>query len=383
MPSSRGKNAMSDALATVYDWKALEVSEELVTLGSALDKASKLSGALELKEAVVDIRKEYYHALSIQKKDEAEEDVSALSNGEARVSNRAAIASSAADTQGVTGAEKDKMIAEAVSKERAILEEKAKKQEDELQKKLDEAKTQRESAEKNKKEAEDKHKVAVAEAERAEAEMNAELHRTRQASKAEGAAKEKLEAIIANIRRKRDNGEAIDADDFGEAPAAKKRKTAEELKEERLQKLIEKAGDEDEGRRLFEEKEEERQRKAQERTAARIETQRLKLCKDIEEERAALSEQLEKVSEVREAQDEELQLLRDEKSTLEDKLKRAKKRGRAEDDAELDDLNVKLAEEKASSSFWKRFCKDLKKEYNIPDEDFKGIKERIAASMKE
>ena len=376
---------MSSELATVYDWKQLHVSSELEELGSAMDKASKLTGALELKEALVDIRKDYYHALSMQKKDESEQEasgVSALANGEARVSNRAAVASSAADTQGVTGAEKDKMIAEAVAKERAALEEKAKKQEEELQKKLDEAKAQRESAEKNKKEAEDKHKVAVAEAERAGAEMNAELHRTRQASKAEGAAKEKLEAILANIRRKRDNGEAIEANDFGEAPEAKKRKTAEELKEERRQKLIEKAGDEEEGNRLFEEKEEERERKTKERAAARVEAQRLKLCKEVEEERAALSEQLEKVSEVREAQDEELQLLRDEKAALEDKLKRAKKRGRAED-ANLDELNVKLAEEQASSSFWKRFCKDLKQEYNISDEDYKAMKERIVAEMEE
>ena len=41
---------MSTEIATVYDWKELEVSSELENLGSALDKASKLSGALELTE---------------------------------------------------------------------------------------------------------------------------------------------------------------------------------------------------------------------------------------------------------------------------------------------------------------------------------------------
>lgn len=387
MPSSRGKKNVSDELSTVYDWKELEVSEELTKLGENMDTASTLTGAQELKEILIDIRKDFYHALSLQKKAPCEEGVTAIHNGEARVSNRAAIASSAADTQGITGAEKDKLIAEAEAKERTKVMDIAKKQEDVLQKKLDDAKSQRESAEKNKKDAEDKHQIAVAEAERERAEMQAELQRTRNREKTELEAKAKLEAIIENIRGKRANDEVIDAEDLADAPASKKRKTAEEMKDDRLQKLIEKAGDEEEGRRLHEEKEAERERKAEERAAARVTQQRKKLCTEIEEERSALSEQLEKVSEVREAQDEELQQLRDEKSELQAKLRRAKsKRAAASDDEELErvaQLASELAAEKASSAFWKEICNEVKAQSEISDTDFKAIKMRILEEMEE
>jgi hypothetical protein len=395
MPSTRGKKNMSDelskdmsgAVSKVYDWKELEVSVEFTELGKAMDDASKLTDVEELKERMKEIRRDYYHALSFQKKGLSEEGVTAIDNGEARVSNRAAIASSAADTQGITGAEKDKLIAEAEAKERAKVMDIAKKQEEVLQKKLDEAKSQRESAEKNKKDAEDKHTIAVAEAERERAEMKAELQRTRNREKTHLEAKAKLAAILANVRRKQDNDEAIVADDFGDAPAPKKRKTADEMKDDRLQKLIEKAGDEEEGHRLHMEKEEERERKAEERAAARLAEKRKKLCTELEEERSALSEQLEKVSEVREAQDEELQQLRDEKAELQAKLRRAKSKraaaGNAAGDEELDKLASELAAEKASSAFWVKICDEFKKTYEIPETDYKAMKVRVLEAMEE
>lgn len=385
---------MTDEISKTYDWTELHVSKELADLGKNMDSATKLTGAQELKESLVEIRKDYFHALSLQKEGPSEEGLTATDNGEARVANRAAIASSVADTNGITGAEKQQLIAEAEAKERVKVMDVAKKQEEVLQKKLDDAKSQREAAEKKTKDAEDKHKVAVAVAERQRAEMQAELQRTRNREKIELEAKAKLEAILLNVRRKRDNDEAIDVDDLGDAPAPKKRKNAEEKKEERLQKLIEKAGDEEEGRRLYTEKEEERERKAGERAAARLVEQRQKLCKEIEEERAALSTQLEKQTEVREKQDEELQHLRKANLKLEAKIARAKAKkasasASASDDAQVEvpeklayqlgDLNDKLAAETFTTAYLTAVCEEMKKATNIDDEEFNAIKTRVLA----
>ena len=53
------------------------------------------------------------------------------------------------------------------------------------------------------------------------------------------------------MKRKHQDGEQLEDDDFGDVQVVKRKKT-DELREERLQKAIDKAGDEDKGREEFE-----------------------------------------------------------------------------------------------------------------------------------
>ena len=247
----RNSSLMSTELAKKYNWKELEVSDELCEIGKSLDEAVKLTGAIELYQNTVDIRTKLYHALSLQKKGPSEEGLGALDKGEERVSNRAAIASSAADTQGITGVHKDKMIAEAVQKERLILEDKAKKQQLEMEQKLQESTRQLELAEKSKKDSEDKCTLANAAAEHQDAQLQSEQAATRSRVKAAEDAKTALQDTLKRMKRKHQDGEQLEDDDFGDVQVVKRKKT-DELREERLQKAIDKAGDEDKGREEFE-----------------------------------------------------------------------------------------------------------------------------------
>lgn len=315
MPPTRNmkSSAMSNELSKVYEWNDLHISEELVAVGKELDQAVQLTNAVDLKDKMLGMRKQLFHALSIEKQGPSEEGLTAADKAEERVQNREAIASSAADARGITGAEKDRLIAEATTKERAKLMESVKKQEEEMQQKLDEAKAQRELAERLKQEAEQRQQIAAAQAEREKAEVDAELQRTRSRARAEEESKTKLEAILTNVRRKRQNEESIDEADLAEAPAPpKKRKTAEEAAEERLQKLIDKMGDEEEGRRLYQKQEDDRTKAKEKKAADKEQALREKLCSELEHERKALLKKLERAETALKTQDEEVKKLRSE-----------------------------------------------------------------------
>ena len=51
-------SAISSEISKVYDWKDLNVSNELTAVGEELDEAVKLSGAVELREKMVNMRKQ-------------------------------------------------------------------------------------------------------------------------------------------------------------------------------------------------------------------------------------------------------------------------------------------------------------------------------------
>lgn len=329
---------MSTELSKVYVWKDLEVSEELAEVGIALDKAVKLTGALELKEGAVEIRKSLYHALSLQKKGPSEEDLSALDKGEERVANRAAIASSAADTQGITGAQKDKMIAEAVQKERALLEEKAKKQQLENEEKLKESIRQAELAEKAKKEAQDRCIIATAEAKHQEAQHKSDQTATRARVEAAEQAKKQLEDTLKKLKRKRQDGEEFDDDDFADVQVTK-RKKADELREERLQAAIEKAGDEEQGRELFEveeaKREEKREKAMEKRQKKKEEEFKEKFLPELQKE---LKTEREKATALETTLSELQEELREQSDASRDKKKEVKK--------ELKNLKSELEETK-------------------------------------
>jgi DNA repair exonuclease SbcCD ATPase subunit len=329
---------MSTELSKIYDWKDLEVSEELMEVGKSLDKAVKLTGALELKENAVEIRKSLYHALSLQQEGPSEEGLSALDKGEERVSTRAAIASSAADTQGITGAHKDKMIAEAVQKERTALEEKAKKQQLELEEKIKESKRQLELAEKAKKEAQDKCTLADAEAKHQDAQRASDQTATRARVDAAEGAKKHLEDTLKRLKRKRQDGEEFDDDDFAEVQVTK-RKKADELREERLQKAIEKAGDEQQGHELFEIEEAKREEKAKKATEKRQKKKEEELKEQfLPEMQKELKTEREKVTALETTLSELQEELREQSETSTDKKKQTKK--------EIKSLKTELEETK-------------------------------------
>jgi hypothetical protein len=386
-------NAISSELSRVYDWKDLNVSNELTAVGKELDEAVKLSGAVELREKMVNMRKQLYHALSMEKQGPSEEGLTAADKAEERVHNREAIASSTADARGITGAEKEKLIAEAMAKERAKVMESVKKQEEELQRKLEEAKAQSELAERHKQEAEQRQQIATAEAERERAEMEAELQRTRSRAKAEEDSKSKLEAILTNVRRKRDNEEHIDDADLAEAPAPKKRKTAEEAAEERLQKLIEKAGDEDEGRRLHKVHEQKRITDKKQRADDKEQALREKLCSSLEHDRKQLADRLEKSDTVRKAQDEELKKLRSDikkSSSQSDRKELIKKLEKSDALCEAKEREIRqltqqkhaerkeIAEDVAEVlKAYKMIVKAMKVRTGMPDAEYKALKSSI------
>lgn len=298
--TTRGNNPMSTELSKVYDWGELNISKEFAELGKRLEQGINLPKEVQ-QEFLVEFRKDYYHLCSLEKEGPSEDDLLAPANGakrakgEARVSNRAANASSAADTQGITGTEKEMLIAEAVAKERAKLAtehakevEIAKKEREEENKKNEEAMVEM------KKKADDSENariIAVAEHERDKAERKDEVQRTRNTAKAIEIAEANKAAALENLRRKHENGEELEPEDFETIPAPKKRKTQEELKEERLQKLIEKTGDEEEARGLHEEKELQRAAKAEERKEVRKEKVREQVASELVKEKNVLLEQ--------------------------------------------------------------------------------------------
>ena len=294
--TTRGNNPMSTELSKVYDWGELNISKEFAELGKRLEQGINLPKEIQ-QEFLVEFRKDYYHLCSLEKEGPSEDDLLAPANGakrakgEARVANRAANASSAADTQGITGAEKEMVIAEAVAKERAKLAEESAKEKEVMQEALEAAKKKVEVSEKKAEVSECERLVAVAEVEREKAERKAEQQSTRNANKAKEITEANKAAALENLRRKHENGEELEPEDFETIPAPKKRKTQEELKEERLQKLIEKTGDEEEARDLHEEKELQRAAKAEERKEVRKEKVREQVASELVKEKNVLLEQ--------------------------------------------------------------------------------------------
>ena len=373
---SRRQNTMSTELAKVYEWKDLEVSEELVEVGKSLDKAIKLTGALELKENAVEIRKNLYHALSLQQKGPSEEGLSALDKGEERVSNRAANAASAADTQGITGAHKDKMIAEAVQKERAALEEKAKQQQLELEEKLKESKRQLELAEKAKKEAQDKATLADAAAAHQDAQLKSDQTGTRARVEAADAAKKHLEETLKRLKRKRDHGEEFEDADFEEVQVPK-RKKADELREERLQDAIRKAGDDEEGRAQFEADEAKREEKtkkaAEKRQKKKEEEFKEQFLPEMQKE---LKTEREKVAALESTLSELQEELREQSESSTDKKKQTKKEIKSLK-AELDETKELLEAEQDNLSVVKEVIKELIANHGIERKLVKSITKAI------
>ena len=327
------------------------MSEEFDDVVKTLDQRVKLTSAQDLKDSILEIRSKVFHALSMEKKGPSEEGLGALDKSEERVSNRAAIASSVADTKGITGAHKDKLIADEVAKERTKQEEIAKKQQDALRKKLEDAKLQVEAAIASKTEAENKSKLAAATVEQQDAQLEAEKQGTRaRVKKAEEVAvktKADLQALnekMQNMKRKFEEGEQLDNADFDDvsnAKPAKQRKTADELKDERLQKAVADAdGDEEEGRQIFnaneELREEKRQAAADRRRSKQEAETRMKFLPEMQQElkteqakTACLTQTL------GEAQEENRQLTKTYRDTL--KTKKQELRQLAEDVAELTD----------------------------------------------
>ena len=291
--TTRGNNPMSTELSKVYDWGTLNISKEFAELGTRLEQGIKLPREAQ-QEFLVEFRKDYYHLCSLEKEDPSEDDLLAPAKGakgEARVANRAANASSAADTQGITGAEKEMVIAEAVAKERAKLAEESAKEKEVMQEALEAAKKKVEVSEKKAEVSECERLVAVAEVEREKAERKAEQQSTRNANKAKEITEANSKAAHENLRRKHENGEELQPEDFETIPAPKKRKTQEEMKEERLQKLIEKTGDEEEALVLHEEKELQRVAKAEERKEVRKEKVREQVAPELVKEKNILQEE--------------------------------------------------------------------------------------------
>lgn len=389
------KDSMATEVSRIYDWTKFPVPKELVEVGEALDKAVKLTGALscpvaarqalELKENAIDIRQKLFHALTLYKKDPSEEGLSALDKAEERVSNRAAIASSAADTKGITGALKDKMIADAVAKERNILEEKAKKQTLELEEKLKESQRQIELAEKRKKEAEDKVIIAQAAVEHQDAQRKSEAVGTRARTETADAAKEKLEQLIKRVKRKHMEGQQIEDDDFEDVDVVKRRKKEEVIEKRReaaLEKYKSKDGmSEEEAQEQFEldeiKREENRVKAAEKRKREKQEAMKEQFLPEMQTE---LKTEREKVQALEKTLTEVQQELREEQDSTKDKKVEVKKKINNLK-AELNEIKEEVAEEKRKNEVANKVFQLLVKEHGVDKKLLKKLQKVIIEEM--
>ena len=378
-------NTMSTELAKKYNWNELEVTKELVEIGESLDNVVKLTGALALKENTIEIRKKLFHALSLQKKGPSEEGLSALDKGEERVSNRAANASAAADTKGITGAHKDKMIADAIAKERNLLEERAKKQQLDLEEKLKEAKRQLELAEKSKKEAEDKAIIANAAAEHQDAQQKSEAVGTRARKGTADSTKEKLEELLKRVKRKHMEGQQIEDDDFEDVEVVKRRKK-EEAVEKRRQAAVEKYKlkhniSDEEANEKFEQdeikREENRAKAAEKRKKEKEETLKEQFLPEIQ---AELKTEREKVGALEKTLTEIKQELREEQDFSKDKKKENKKQIKNLK-VEHNEVKEEVAEEKRKNEVANKVFQLLINEHGVDKKLVKKLQKNVIEEM--
>ena len=266
MSSSRKMRSSSDCRTIVkkFDWNDLNISHDMVKFGEDLETLASLSVAEKnfmnkdkLFEKFSDLSKAYKHAVSGEVA--APEDESKKKNkDEARVATRVAIAASAASAKGLSEAEKETTIADAVAKEREVIAARAKAEVEAKQAEIDTLKQTAEAAEKARNDAETdaaekdaKHKQYVAEketelqntraralkAENAKANVDAHAKGKRKAAKSaqagEGA---EVDADGGNAPVAADPEVAAPENAGALVPAAKKRKTADERKDEFVQK---------------------------------------------------------------------------------------------------------------------------------------------------
>jgi len=234
MPRTSRSAAASTTLAKEFDWSEITLSDDLVQFGKSLDELvasdpEKLTKAV-LAQKLKELRDQYMHAATAAAaQGPREEGVEDDEKDESRVANRAANAASAAATQGKTGAAADKLVADAMAKEREKLAVKAKADALELAKATEAANKKVAAAEKAERDAKNKADVAEKAVVAEVAEKEAELVRTRARLKASEDAKAKLEA--AAKKRPVEEGAGEEEEEEEEPPAKKARKTKEEQKE--------------------------------------------------------------------------------------------------------------------------------------------------------